>query len=315
MIATLTVNPSLDRTVLVDELAVGQVQRIVDSTIEAAGKGVNIARAHGTNGRPAQAIFAAGRDAEPLYREALEPLGVACRVVERTERTRSNLSVIERDGTTTKLNEAGAALTETALDALLAFAADAEPTAMIAAAGSLPAGAPTDTYATLAGRLREPERSLAVDTSGPALAAMVRVPCAVAKPNLEELQSLFDQPINTVDAVVDAADELRNGGWSAVLISLGEQGAILVGPDGVHHGRSAVETVRNTVGAGDALLAGYLAAVGDGHPPRDALAEALAWANAAVTSPGTGAPPTTESDRRAVALHTTVERQLPVGEA
>lgn len=314
MISTLTLNPSIDRTVLLEVLQVGEVQRVLDTTFEAAGKGVNIAKAHGTNGLPAQAILAAEPEAEAMFRRELDPLGVACQIVGRQERTRSNLSVIERDGTTTKLNEKGSALQPAVLDALMELATDAEKDGMVAAAGSLPADAAADTYAALAKRMQDPGQTLAVDTSGPALSAMVGVPCAVAKPNLEELQTLFDGPLETMGKVIEAANELRHGGWTSVLVSLGPHGALLVEASGAHHGRSAVDAVRNTVGAGDALLAGYLAGHGQGLAPQDALAEALAWANAAVTSAGTGAPAVTDTNRATVELSQTIEPQLPVGE-
>jgi 1-phosphofructokinase len=162
--------------------------------------------------------------------------------------------------------------------------------------------------------MKAPEQTLAVDTSGPALTAMVNVPCAVAKPNLEELQTLFDSPLATMGDVIEAATELQRGGWASVLVSLGPHGALVVGADGVHHGRSTVDAVRNTVGAGDALLAGYLAGLQRAGDQKTALAEALAWAHAAVTSPGTGAPAVNEQNRATVELSSTITPQLSVEE-
>lgn len=314
MITTLTLNPSIDRTVMLEVLMVGEVQRVLETTHEAAGKGVNIARGHGTNGRPVNAVFAVEASAEGVFRGELEPLGVTCQIVERAERTRSNLSIIERDGTTTKLNEAGASLKPEVLDALLDLAAGGEPSGYVAAAGSLPADAPVGCYVDLANRLASPNQSLAIDTSGAALASMVGVPCAVAKPNLEELKTLVATPLQTMGDVIDAATDLRAGGWSEVLVSLGSAGAVLVEESGVHHGRSKVTAVRNTVGAGDALLAGYLAGRDGGDGPSASLAEALAWAHAAVSSPGTGAPPITDRDRSTVALSPSIEAESELGE-
>lgn len=314
MITTLTLNPSYDRTVLLDELRVGEVQRVLDTTVEAAGKGVNIARALATNGHPTRAVFPGDPPADGVFRAQLEPIGVTCRVVPRTAPTRTNLSVVEGDGTTTKLNEPGEPLDPRELDALLDAVIEAED-GMIAVAGSLPAGTEPDVYAELAKRLAAPERHLAVDTSGAALAALVGSPCAVAKPNDEELAELVGVPLHSLGQVVEAATDLQRRGWSSVLVSLGPHGAVLVEGDRVTHGRARVETARNTVGAGDALLAGYLAGSlpGDGSGP-DALAEALAWARAAVSSPGTGFPPVTARDRAAVELVASIEPDLPLTE-
>ncbi|MEM7274223.1 MAG: 1-phosphofructokinase family hexose kinase [Actinomycetota bacterium] len=312
MITTLTLNPSVDRTVHLERLQVGEVQQLVRSEIEPGGKGINVARALAINGASSAAVF----PADPVFADAaraeLDELDVVCTVVPREERTRTNLSITEGDGTTTKLNEPGPPLTEEAVDALLAAMVAAEVDGRLAAAGSVPAGAGGDIYVRLAERLASPERSLAVDTSGPPLAALAGTPCAVVKPNLEELQSLFEQPLASIGAVVEAVTELRRGGWGSVLVSLGGDGALLVDDGGVHHGRADVAEVRNTVGAGDALLAGFLS-MPDGGP--GALTEALAWAHSAVRSPGTRAPAVTTSDRRAVALTPRIEPQSLLREA
>ncbi len=312
MITTLTLNPSIDRTVMLDVLRVGEVQRVLDSRLEPGGKGINIARALSTNGTAARAIFPIDAAAKPDFLAELVPLGAICSPFDRVERTRTNLSITEQDGTTTKLNESGAALKPALLDGLLQAAATAEGDGIVAAAGSLPSGADVGTYAELAKRMASPERNLAFDTSGAPLKAMVGAPCAVAKPNLEELESLVQTSLRSFGAVIEAATELHHGGWAAVLVSLGADGALLIDGEGVHHGRADVDAVRNTVGAGDATLAGYLAARAAGDNGPRALAEALAWAHAAVTSPGTGAPPVSERDRAAVALTASIEPKLRV---
>ncbi len=312
MITTLTLNPSIDRTVRLETLRVGEVQRVLETRIEAGGKGVNIARALSTNGTSVRAIFPVDNGTRSEFLDELEPLGVVCHPFTRGQRTRTNLSITELDGTTTKLNESGPPLEPVVFEGLLQAAVDTEGTGMLAAAGSLPGDADVQTYAQLAERLSSPESNLAVDTSGASLAAMVGVPCGVVKPNLEELESLVEGSLPTIGDVIEAATEFHHKGWTAVLVSLGPDGAVLIDADGVYHGRADVQAVRNTVGAGDATLAGYLSAKTAGAGGPEALAEALAWAHAAVTSPGTGAPPVGAKDRAAVTLSAVIDLQSEI---
>src|SRR5207247_3176404 len=132
---------------------------------------------------------------------------------------------------------------------------------------------------------------VAVDTSGPALLAAVEARPALIKPNRDELADAVGSKIETVQDVVDAAQALRSWGAQAVLASLGADGAVLVTDAGAIAGEARVPAPRSSVGAGDALLAGFLAAGAAGTDDEaSALAEALAWAGAAVSLPGSRMP-------------------------
>jgi 1-phosphofructokinase len=130
---------------------------------------------------------------------------------------------------------------------------------------------------------------VAVDASGEALAAAVRSGPDLIKPNRRELEEAVGRPVRTLADAVDAAEELRQLGAGEVLASLGPEGALLVGEDGVLHAESPVSRVRSTVGAGDTLLAGFLA--GDGGA--FGLRNGVGWACESVAQPGTSllAPP------------------------
>jgi 1-phosphofructokinase len=105
------------------------------------------------------------------------------------------------------------------------------------------------------------------------------------KPNVHELAEVTGRLLDTIGDVIAAAEQLRGGGLDTVLVSLGRDGAVLVDRNGALHGRSGPVTTVNTVGAGDAFLAGYLAA--DANPPADRLASALRWGATAVQHQGT----------------------------
>ena len=170
--------------------------------------------------------------------------------------------------------------------------------AWVAAAGSLPPGSAPDLYRRLAGVLPSGVR-LAVDADGAALRACSGEQLALIKPNLEELETLMGRRLPTLGDVAVAGRELVEGGIDAVLVSLGPDGAALIERDQVTHAEARIDDVINTVGAGDALLAGFLAGGGG----RAGLATAVAWSVAACRSPGTQLRHVTRSDFDAVTVH------------
>jgi 1-phosphofructokinase len=301
VIVTVTPNPSIDRTVRLEHLERGALIRATDATAEAGGKGVNVARALASQGIDALAVVPLAAESETSYGALLRaaapfvPVPVAGAV-------RVNISLVEPDGTVTKVNEPGPRLSEDEVERILACVeAQAAGATWVVGCGSLPPGAPADFYARLA-RLRTADRHLAVDASGAAL--RLARPVDLLKPNHAELQELVGEALPTLGDVVRAATQLVQAGASAaVLVSLGAAGAVHVDAEGARHAEARIDDVANAVGAGDALLAGYLAAGGGAA----ALRTAVAWSVAAVRSAGTRMGPVTERDLAAVVEHDTID--------
>ncbi|NNK92096.1 MAG: 1-phosphofructokinase family hexose kinase [Acidimicrobiia bacterium] len=311
MITTLTLNPSLDRTVSVERLERGEVQRIQHVSSEAGGKGVNVTKALTANGVESLAVLPIGGFEGGEVELRLRTAGVRVEGVPIAGAVRSNISVIEPDGTTTKLNEPGPTLSAAEVEILLEAATRGASGDWVVASGSIPPGVPADVYASLAEKVSSLGGRLAVDTSGPALEACRGARIALLKPNLHELRQVASSNVATLGDAVDAGRELVDGGIAQVLISLGESGCALVDGDGAVHGALGKATVQNSVGAGDALLAGFLAG---GAAGTTALAVALAWANAALRSPGTAMVQLTDDDHAAVVIHDSLDRSLELVE-
>jgi 1-phosphofructokinase len=312
MIVTLTLNPSLDRTIEVDRLTRGAVLRAGRARLDPGGKGVNVSRALLANGRPSRAVLPCGGDDGERLVQLLQQEGVAVVAVPTGGHTRSNVTLAEPDGTVTKVNEPGGPMTGVELDrvARAVVAATGDQAAdWVVACGSLPPGVPLDVYAQLVRRLAEEGVRVAVDTSGPALLAAVSAGVALVKPNREELAEAVGRPLDSLRDVVDAAQEIRSWGAGTVLASLGADGAVLVGPDGVLAGESPQVEARSAVGAGDCFLAGFLAAGGRGA---DALAEALAWGAAAASQPGSRMPGPADISRRGVRVQPGPDLERPL---
>ncbi len=305
MIVTLTLNPSVDRSIDIAELTRGAVIRATASRLDPGGKGVNVSRALLANGVPGVAVLPVGGDDGRQLVRLLEAEGVAVVAVPVAGSSRSNITLAEPDGTITKVNEAGASLSTAELDAVASAliktaAASGEGAIWVAICGSMPPGVDTGFYGDLCARLRSSGLKVAVDTSGPALRAAIDSRPDLVKPNRAELTEAVGRPLFTLGDVVDAAEQVRRWGAGAVLASLGADGAVLVEADGVLIGECAVAARRSSVGAGDAMLAGFLHA---GARGRHAFAEALAWGAAAVRLPGSRMPGPHDIHRDPVHIH------------
>ena len=301
MIVTVTPNPSIDRTLEIDRLERGALIRAKRSTAEAAGKGVNVSCALTTQGVETVAVLPLAKDSAATYLGLLaEATPIAAVPIAGSIRT--NVSVVEADGTLTKLNEPGPEVTSGDVDTILTAATAVPGAGWIVGCGSLPPGAPVDFYARLAAGGASGRR-VAIDTSGEALSAAVCAGVALVKPNLAELEALVGRPLATVGEAADAAHELIARGCQAVLVSLGPDGALFLDTNTAAHAEAPIDDVVNTVGAGDALLAGFLAAGG----VAGALGEAVAWSVAAIRSPGTRMRPVTAADRGAVIVHERID--------
>jgi 1-phosphofructokinase len=300
MIITLTLNPSLDRTLEVDALASGAVVRAASVHLDPGGKGVNVARALLANGVASRAVMPCGGAEGEQLMLLLDEEQVPAVTVPIAARTRSNVTLVEADGTVTKINEPGAPLTIAEFHAVAAAVLSRATHAdWVVLCGSLPPGVPVEAYAGFTAQLAAAGIRVAVDTSGPALLSAVAAGPDLVKPNREELAEAVGAPLRDLHDVIEAARSLRALGAGAVLASLGAEGALLVDKDGVLLARGAVVEARSTVGAGDAMLAGFLAGGAGGEK---ALIEAVAWGGAAVSLPGSRMPGPGDISREGIEL-------------
>ncbi|WP_028932759.1 1-phosphofructokinase [Pseudonocardia spinosispora] len=285
MIVTLTPNPSVDRTIFVDALPPGTVVRATESFSEPSGKGVNVSLALHAHGTPTVAVLPLGGAVGAQLAGMLDGRGLPYRPVPVTGEVRANISLVQPDGTVTKINEGGPTLSGAEADRLASTALDAAAGARwLVACGSLPPGVSPDFYARLVGSAREQGLLVAVDTSGASLRAVLTAGPDLVKPNLDELAEVTGRTLRSFADVLAAATEVRDLGAAAVLASLGPDGALLLDGNGPLWGEAPSVPIVSTVGAGDAMLAGFLAAGGHGEK---ALAGGLAWASAAVQHHGT----------------------------
>jgi 1-phosphofructokinase len=245
-----------------------------------------VARVLRANGLETEAVFpAGGAEGDALVAMLRHDIRVRC--VPIGAPLRVNVAVVEPGGRVTKLNEEGPELSAEDGKALLAAVREASRGASwVVSCGSLPRGLPIDFHAQVVAAAHAEGARAAVDTSGDALTVALSAGPDLVKPNREELEDAVGRRLETFGEAVAAAQALRDQGARRVLASLGKRGAILIDGAKTLHGIAPCERVQSTVGAGDVLLAGFLAAAD--APSAGALLQAVEWAAHSVATPGNG---------------------------
>lgn len=305
MIVTVTLNPSVDRTLLVDDLKIGSVNRAELKAVDPGGKGINVSRAIKAFGKETHAILVCGDFGSLWFGERLSELKIAHDILLAPGVTRNNVTLVEGDGTVTKINEPGFELTDAILaEVKIALANLNLKNAWVVFAGRLNPGAGADTYKALASYARHFGAKIAVDSSGDELAQAIAIGPDLIKPNQHELVELVGRPLLTISEVVSACQELINGGVGSILCSLGADGALFVDKNGVIHAEPEVKVVGVPVGAGDILLATFIA----GGADSDALPAAVSWSAASVPIEGTAIPTQSQAANVKVKINSEIEQ-------
>ncbi|WP_116113354.1 1-phosphofructokinase [Austwickia chelonae] len=314
MILTVTPNPSIDRTVTVDALRPGAVHRAAFTRVDAGGKGVNVSRALAKHGMSNRAALPLGGESGRLMRDLLQESAVELITLPSEGEVRTNIAVVEGDGTTTKVNETGPRYDRRAVRSFMDAVLEActASTTWVAGCGSLPPGMPDSIYAELTEQARSRGVQVAVDTSGTPLHQVIEASPDLVKPNRAELAELVGADLPTVGAVIEAARELVHRDVGRVLVSLGRDGALLVDARQVHYAYATAPHPLSTVGAGDCALAGYLSGLVCGRGAADALATAVAFGTAAVMCPGTEVPGPAEVAAISVTVQEDPRRDRPL---
>lgn len=299
MIVTVTLNPTLDRTLSVPGLRPGEVHRAQLLREDLGGKGINVSRALSALGIGSLIVGLAAGCTGRRMAEELGAAGYAVDFVETPGETRRNLTI--RDEITnnyTKINEPGPFLDPEHCQKLIERVQSlAQAGAIWAFCGSLPPGAPADLYARLIAIVQERGGRALLDSSGPALAAGLTAHPFAIKPNREEAGELLGQTPQEDEADCRAVARLQALGVATVALSRGADGLVLGhGEELVIATPPAVEA-RSPVGAGDAALAGLLWALLDGCDTATMARRAVACGTAAALQEGTGIGNRTLIDR------------------
>ena len=265
MIYTVTFNPSLDYIVDVENFRLGMTNRTCSEQMMAGGKGINVSIVLQNLGIQNTALgFIAGFTGEEIRRQVSQ-IGICAQFISIPEGiSRINLKLRSIDGT--EINGMGPAIGRAQLDALYEKLDTLTDKDTLVLAGSIPASMPSSIYSDIMERLNVKGVTFVVDATKQLLLNVLRYKPFLIKPNNHELGELFGVTLSTREAVVPYARKLQEQGARNVLISMAGQGAVLVAEDGsVHLTPAPKGTLVNAVGAGDSMVAGFLAGWQEQH--------------------------------------------------
>ncbi len=264
-VTTLTLNPAIDQTLEVELFEVDHVNRISASRSNAGGKGVNVASCLADWGVSVCASGLLGMDNSELFSKLFEHKKITNGFIRCNGSTRTNIKILNKqNGVTTDLNMPGLDISKLSLDMLLARLDEVENGSILVLSGSLPKGCPDDFYSQIMQELAHKNLRIIVDTSGPALSSILNNKLAkpfMIKPNLHELQTFVGTELKEMADIIKAAQKLNASGIENIIVSLGHEGSLFVSSEGVLHADPPTIQAESSVGAGDAMVAGLVAAV------------------------------------------------------
>lgn len=257
-VITVTLNPAIDKTVLVEKLIVGGLNRAIqNSEIDPGGKGINVAKVlHEFNNDVIASGFIAGQQGNRLMQK-LNHLGIENKFLEVQGETRTNLKIVDQSiNQTTELNELGFHVTEkdlvnfnSALNSLLSNAS------FLVLGGSYPQGVPYNIYYQYIKLAKAYGVKVILDAEGDAMKEGIKATPYAIKPNLFELEGIVGRKLATIDEIVQSGLLLIKQGIKIVVVSLGKEGSIVMDDSLVYRVKPFEVKANSTVGAGDSMVA------------------------------------------------------------
>ena len=259
MIYTVTFNPSLDYIVSVEDFKLGLTNRTSSELILPGGKGINVSTVLGNLGIENTALgFLAGFTGREIVRR-LEEMGVASDFIKIKEGvSRINLKLKSIDGT--EINGSGPVISPEDVEKLMEKLEKLGEGDVLFLAGSIPTSMPDDMYQKIMAKLDGKGVMIVVDATRDLLMNVLAYHPFLIKPNNHELGEIFDVELLTRESVVPYAKKLQEKGARNVLVSMAGEGAVLVAEDGsVYDAPAPKGELKNGVGAGDSMVAGFMA--------------------------------------------------------
>lgn len=289
MIATITLNPSMDEDISVDGLVVDETNRWVRLRRYPGGKGINVSRAiHEMEGTTTAYGFIggpAGRVVEIFLDEQM----VSVDFTPISRETRTNFIITDtKNHEQTRIDAPGPRISKRELTRFIEKLRRVRPKPdLVAICGSVPPGIPPSIYYDMVVEAKDSGIRTIIDSEGQWLAAGIKAKPYLIKPNVHETEALLGRKLPTEEAVVDAALSLVATGIEIVVISRGKEGIIAASKGSVVKAVSPPVKVKSTVGAGDCAVAGFALKLAYGEPLIEACRLAAAMGAAAVLTPGT----------------------------
>lgn len=288
MITCISLNPCIDRTMVVEGFTTGALNRVVSSTDVAAGKGINVALTVSALGLDAECIGFMYQDSGRLFEKRLMVNSTSYDFIWCDGEARTNIKVLDRKaGVVTELNESGRTVDAQKLEEMTDLVSrHAENSDYMILSGSMPPGCPEDYYRTLIKAVEGLGCRCVLDADGARLKYGLMAQPFMIKPNRYELETMTGKPLDSIQAVRDAARHYIDMGVEIVAVSLGQDGAMIMRDDVALYAPRLNIEVKSTVGAGDSMVAGLVAGFMAEHDLEETFRMGMACATARCMTEG-----------------------------
>jgi 1-phosphofructokinase family hexose kinase len=288
MIATITLNPALDKTVYVRGLIVGDTNRIERTEVDAGGKGINASRMLAELGAETVALGFIGGRTGAFIEHVLSQEGIKTDFVQTRVETRTNVDVQDLDGVPpTCLNERGGPITADELEKLKeTVRVWARKCRVMILGGSIPQGIEPGIYRDLIEIVRKEGAKTILDADNEPLTLGLHAHPTMVKPNIDEAARLMGRELTTIDDVAEAARSMVGKLVEIAVVSMGKRGAVAATKDGVWQAVPPRVEAVSTVGSGDSMVAGIAFALAQGRTIAEGLALGSAAGSATAMSTG-----------------------------
>lgn len=259
-IATVTMNPALDRTVFLKEnLKAGKLNKVSSSILSAGGKGINVSRVLSALNVKNVALGFAGGVCGDILKKLLCEESIKTLFTETKAETRMNIKVISEKEELSEINEPGGPVyQEELVDIFSKIEKISEKTKIFLLCGSIPQGVDKSVYNLLTERLKSKGACVVADCSGETLKSVIHQQPILIKPNIDELSELVEKDLNTLDDVVENSVDIYKKYGTSVLCTMGGDGSVYAGMEGVYFSTAPKVEVKGFAGAGDSYLAVFL---------------------------------------------------------
>ena len=290
MILTVTLNAAIDKRYVVEGFRTGEVNRVKECTYVPGGKGLNVSKPASIYGAEVVATGFAGGHAGAYIEDALKPFGIRSAFYHVDAESRSCINIWDEvNQVQTEFLEPGFTLTE---DDFAGFEAKfrqlVQEAKVVAMSGSVPKGLDGTAYQRLVKIVKDAGIPVILDTSGKLLEMGIEAIPTMIKPNIDEIRMLTGKRCDDISEIIEAARAIHERGVKIVAVSLGADGSLAVGDDGIFRARVPKIDAVNTVGCGDSMIAGFALGLSKGLPLEETLRLASAISAAAAMREETG---------------------------